>query len=130
MFIFGGIAPRTRDIRRVSDSKLVDMGKLPFDLYLGTCTAFNGNEILLCFDHFDAHQCYKTDVELSEYTKLSKSFADHTRSRISYSPTLQRTLTVSGYHGPNVAELFDHADGEEGTWTRVADYPYGDRCVV
>lgn len=28
MFIFGGIAPRTRDIKRVSNNKLVDMGDL------------------------------------------------------------------------------------------------------
>ena len=56
MFVFGGIRPNTKKVLKMENQVLNQVAELPFDLYLGTCTSFNGDEILLCFDHFDSQQ--------------------------------------------------------------------------
>ena len=75
-FVYGGDTHR-RQIAKVTNKSLRNVGSLPFDFRLGGCSSTTNN-IILCFHYFgDYRTCYQTTNPTGQFKQTTKSIHKH-----------------------------------------------------
>ena len=82
-FIFGGEENR-RQVLKLIDCSLSNIGSIPFDHRLGACDTSNGI-IILCFDYDDNKQCRQATTPLGEWNDMALSTYYHRLTQIATS---------------------------------------------
>ena len=75
-YVYGGETYK-RQIAKVKDMSLTNIGSLPFDFYHGGC-ASTKSKILLCFHREGDHKtCYQTTNPTDQFVETTKSIHEH-----------------------------------------------------
>ena len=83
-FVYGGY-DRKRQIAKVTNKSLRNVGSLPFNFKFGGCTSTT-NKIVLCFHvNGDKKTCYKTTNPTGQFEKTRKSKYLHRRIKFASS---------------------------------------------
>jgi len=118
-YVYGGWN-RKRQIAKITDKALTNVGSLPFDFQNGGCSSTN-DKILLCFHHFgDKRTCYKTTNPIAQFEATKKTIHEHRGIRIASS---ESEMPVCGNYDPhtNKCEVLDISKDQ---WKSIDSYPY------
>ena len=75
-YVYGG-RNHNRQIAKVTDKSLTNVGSLPFDFQMGGCSSTT-DKILLCFHRDgDKRTCYKTTNPIGQFEQTRKSIHEH-----------------------------------------------------
>ena len=75
-FVYGGYTHK-RQIAKVTNKSLINVGSLPFDFENGGCSSTT-NKVILCFDYFgDKRTCYQTTNPTGQFKQTTKSIHEH-----------------------------------------------------
>ena len=75
-FVYGGQTHK-RQIAKVTNKSLINVGSLPFDFRKGGCSSTT-NKIILCFHwHDDLRTCYQTTNPTGQFKQTTKSLHQH-----------------------------------------------------
>ena len=75
-FVYGGYTHK-RQIAKVTNKSLINIGYLPFDFFQGGCSS-TANKIILCFDYNgDLKTCYQTTNPTGQFKQTTKSIHSH-----------------------------------------------------
>ena len=75
-YVYGGETYK-RQIAKVKDMSLINVGSLPFDFYWGGCSSTK-SKILLCFHRDGDHKtCYQTTNPTDHFVETTKSIHEH-----------------------------------------------------
>ena len=89
-YIFGGIT-EMRQISKIEDCKLKNIGKLAFYHRFGTCATVSNDVIYLCFNHWPAtgtsrattmNLCRTSQSPTGIFTDITKSLYEHPQAKI------------------------------------------------
>ena len=83
-YVFGGSNQYARQISKVDDCMLANIGELEFNLTYGACVNQDDVQIFLCFDDQKGNDChYSPEPEVASSYQLSKSSSyEHRRIRV------------------------------------------------
>ena len=74
-FVYGG--NDKRQIAKVTNKSLINVGSLPFEFELGGCSSTT-NKIILCFHiNGDGRTCYQTTNPTGQFKQTTKSIHEH-----------------------------------------------------
>lgn len=83
-FVFGG-QREDRQISQLIGCSLERVGSLSFDFFVGACTVVKEESIYLCFDYYDAKQCYVGADPVGAFSKINESQFIHEATRVAAS---------------------------------------------
>ena len=83
-YIFGGV-DKMRQILKIEDCKVKNIGELTFNHRFGTCATVSNEVIYLCFNHRPATTmklCRTSQLPTGTFTDITKSLYDHPQAKI------------------------------------------------